>query len=178
MKAKKIDLAMNLVMVAFDGIHRIGPQAIPASTHSLGVGLSLIRYGYPLEVCIGGFCHDLVEDTEVTLQMIEHHFGKRVAELVEACTFDPALGERAGEKSLNERVFALAHAGDCEPLVIKCADCLDNLQTNYVLKPESQVLSYESACERRDAALRYLPDDQLAKDLCIVVAREKMRLGR
>ncbi len=171
-----IERAIQLVTVSFAGKIRTGPTSIPASTHSLRVGLSLITYGYSLETVIGGFCHDVVEDTEVTLEMVERLFNPRVRQLVDACSVDPKLEEQAGEQDLNTRVVALAAAGDIEPLRIKCADCSDNLKTNKDLKKEFQVPSYESGCYRLAAAQRFFPNDVLTHDLAIIIEREKNRI--
>jgi (p)ppGpp synthase/HD superfamily hydrolase len=174
---QKIELAMQLVITAFSGIRRTGPIDIPASTHSLRVGLSLITYEYPLEVVIGGFCHDLIEDTNVTAKMIERLFNYQVRYLVESCTFNPSLGERAGEEILNLRVIGLAENGEVRPLRIKCADCLDNLKTNHQLKPESQISAFKSGALRLAAAKRFMPQELLTHDLDIIVARERSRLN-
>ena len=68
-----IERAIALVMQAFTGQKRIGPVPVPAATHSLSVGLSLITYGYDLSVVIAGFCHDLIEDTTVTKEDMMMH---------------------------------------------------------------------------------------------------------
>lgn len=173
----KIERAIQLVMLAFADKKRIGPTSVPASTHSLRVGLALISYGYPIEVVLAGFCHDLLEDTDVTCAMIEHLFSPRVAYLTEACTLKPELGDTPpGEDELHSRVVGFAEVGDVEPLIVKCADSGDNLKTNAHLKPEWQVPAYYRGMQWLEAGEKFLPGAAVVEDLAVILGREKIRL--
>lgn len=168
---------MQLVMTAFAEKIRTGRMSIPASTHSLRVGLSLITYACPIEVVLAGFCHDLLEDTAVTAVEIHRLFGERVLALTQACTLDPVLGDtESGEDELLVRVVMCARNGDLDPLKIKTADRLDNLRTNYTLKPASQLKSYERSQRWLKAAQQYLSNDDLIGDLKSVMDWETRRL--
>lgn len=129
---KTIDLAMQAVHLAFAGQQRMGGQA-PAATHSLRVGLSLLAYGYSPETAVGGFFHDLLEDTNINKEYILETFGSDVLELVQCCTLDKTLKLKSvdeAEKELEYRVSQLAVVRKFRgPLRIKCADALDNLRT-------------------------------------------------
>lgn len=177
--APKIERAIGLVMTSFADKRRIGPTSIPSCTHSLRVGLSLCAYHYPLEVILGGFCHDLIEDTEVTHAMIARLFSPRVGFLVEACTLDPKLGDTPeGEDDLFVRVTGMAGRGDVEPLIIKCADSMDSLKTNEHLRPDWQLAAYRRGDAWWQAARNYLPHDaRLLADHGNVLAYEAKRLG-
>jgi (p)ppGpp synthase/HD superfamily hydrolase len=72
-----IELAIQTVMLAFAGEIRSGPLSIPSSTHSLRVGLSLMKWGYSIEICLGGFFHDIKEDTTFSEEFIKKKFGNR-----------------------------------------------------------------------------------------------------
>lgn len=58
----------------------------PTLLHSVRVGISLYNGGYNSSICIAGLLHDLVEDSEVSLDDIEQRFGKKVSVLVGANT--------------------------------------------------------------------------------------------
>jgi guanosine-3',5'-bis(diphosphate) 3'-pyrophosphohydrolase len=61
-------------------------SGIPYIEHPMAVALILDRAGFDESVVIAGLLHDLVEDTEVTLEQIREGFGDRVAELVAYCS--------------------------------------------------------------------------------------------
>ena len=58
----------------------------PYIEHPMAVALILDRAGFEEEVVIAGLLHDLVEDTDVTLDQVRRSFGERVAEIVAACS--------------------------------------------------------------------------------------------
>src|SRR4051794_4099425 len=58
----------------------------PYIEHPMAVALILDRSGFDEETVIAGLLHDLVEDTEVTLEQIRATFGDRVAEIVDHCS--------------------------------------------------------------------------------------------
>lgn len=74
---------------AHDGQVRTGTQ-FPYVTHPLGVG-QILRELYPDndELEAAGYLHDVVEDTDVTIEDIENRFGTRVAVLVGGVTRKP-----------------------------------------------------------------------------------------
>jgi (p)ppGpp synthase/HD superfamily hydrolase len=85
----------------------------------------LARLGAPAHLQAAAVLHDVVEDTEATLEEITQRFGERVASLVEGATEkDKTLGW------MERKLAAIAHAeesDDLELLVLKCVDKLDNL---------------------------------------------------
>lgn len=175
---QKIETMTHLVVGAFASQTRIGPIPIPASTHSLRVGLSLLSYGYEIDLCLGGFGHDLLEDTEVTDRAIEKLFGERVAYLVRMCSIDPALGDtEEGERELFLRVYNLACKGDVGPIIIKCADSMDNLRTNAYLKPKWQVGLYEWGVIWHRHLCNFFRNAPIAEDFKSVLVRESKRLA-
>ena len=58
----------------------------PVILHSIRVGMKLIELKQPNEVIIAGILHDLVEDTDCTMEEIKRDFCKKVADLVSAVT--------------------------------------------------------------------------------------------
>jgi (p)ppGpp synthase/HD superfamily hydrolase len=174
---RQIELAIQIVLVAFAEKIRIGKVSIPSATHSIRVGLTLLVRGYAMDVCLGGFFHDLLEDTLMGASYIKSLFGERVDYLMQACTIDPKLGDTPeGEQELFDRVVGMAKEGDLDPLRIKCEDSLDNLRSNNCLKREWQLSALERGKRWADAACRYFPDEILAHELKDMVAREGKRI--
>ncbi|HEV08889.1 MAG TPA: bifunctional (p)ppGpp synthetase/guanosine-3',5'-bis(diphosphate) 3'-pyrophosphohydrolase [Sulfurihydrogenibium azorense] len=89
---------------------------------------------------IAGLLHDIVEDTDTTLQDIEELFGKKVAQLVDGVTkinkyqFDNI----ESAKIENFRKFIVSSVNDIRVIVIKLADRLHNLRTLNFLREEKQ----------------------------------------
>lgn len=74
--------------------------------------------------------HDVVEDTQITLQEIEAQFGKKVARIIDGLTkisgiFDPNSSMQAE----NFRKMLLTLADDVRVILIKLADRLHNMRT-------------------------------------------------
>ncbi|MBF0282463.1 MAG: bifunctional (p)ppGpp synthetase/guanosine-3',5'-bis(diphosphate) 3'-pyrophosphohydrolase [Zetaproteobacteria bacterium] len=75
--------------------------------------------------------HDTVEDTHVTLEMIEENFGAEIAGLVNALTKIGQIHFSSSEhkQAENFRKMIMATAQDVRVLVIKLADRLHNMRT-------------------------------------------------
>jgi (p)ppGpp synthase/HD superfamily hydrolase len=61
-------------------------SGVPYIEHPMAVALILDRSGFDEETVIAGLLHDLVEDTDVTLEQIREQFGDRIAETVDHCS--------------------------------------------------------------------------------------------
>jgi guanosine-3',5'-bis(diphosphate) 3'-pyrophosphohydrolase len=61
-------------------------SGVPYVEHPMAVALILDRSGFDEEVVIAGLLHDLVEDTDLTLDEVRRSFGDRVAGIVAACS--------------------------------------------------------------------------------------------
>jgi GTP pyrophosphokinase len=90
---------------------------------------------------ITALLHDLVEDTDITLDDIEEMFGKDIARLVDGVTKLTRL-ELQSEQTRhaeNFRKLVLAMSEDIRVLLVKLADRLHNMQTlHYVQSPEKR----------------------------------------
>jgi GTP pyrophosphokinase len=114
----------------------------PYFSHPLAVAEILADLKLDQESVITGLLHDVVEDTEVTLDEIEAHFGEEIAKLVDGVT---KLGKIESIPS-NERVaenfrkLALAMSEDIRVLLVKLADRVHNMRTLfYVPSREKKV---------------------------------------
>jgi GTP pyrophosphokinase len=84
--------------------------------------------------------HDTVEDTEVTIEVIEAEFGDEVARIVDGLTKLDRFKFRTREQQQAENVrkMIVAMAGDIRVLLIKLADRLHNMRTLGALTPAKQ----------------------------------------
>ncbi len=73
--------------------HRKGPALEPYVNHlaEIAVMLSVATDGLDQVLVAAGWLHDTVEDTDVTLADLEHHFGPEVAGVVAEVTDDKSL---------------------------------------------------------------------------------------
>ncbi len=103
----------------------------PFITHSLSVAAMLLNLGLDTECLAAAILHDVVEDTDVPLERIEHEFGKDVALLVDGVT---KLGRitfssMEEEQAENLRKMLLAMSRDVRVMLIKLCDRLHNMRT-------------------------------------------------
>lgn len=98
------------------------PVAVAGLLHDLGGSPAMIA---------AGFLHDVVEDTEVTIEGIENLFGGEVKQLVEGVTKLSKINFKSkteGQAENFRRMF-LAMARDIRVIVVKLADRLHNMRT-------------------------------------------------
>jgi GTP pyrophosphokinase len=116
----------------------------PYITHCVEAALILVELletSIDETIIIAALLHDVVEDTEVTLDDVEHRFGPTVARLVDALTKISGLptGGRLHEQANTFRKMLLSMAKDIRVVLIKLADRLHNMRTLEHLKRERAV---------------------------------------
>lgn len=97
----------------------------PYIVHPQQVALITMRLKGSPEMVAAAFLHDVIEDTQVTLDLITHEFGGEVAELVMWLTdvSKPEDGNRAARKAMDREHIARA---PWEAQIIKLADLISN----------------------------------------------------
>lgn len=110
--------------------------------HPIAVAIILAKQSMPVEVIVSGLLHDVVEDTEYTLDDIEELVSKEVADIVDGVT---KLGDIQGysldaQQAENHRKLLLAAAKDIRVLFVKLADRLHNMQTIKYMNENKQKL--------------------------------------
>lgn len=108
----------------------------PFYSHPLEVAYMCLKYIFKTEVIVAAILHDVVEDTDVTIEMVKVDFGWRVAEMVEMLTRDKEDGRKLSIEELFESIY---QKGDEEVMLIKLLDRIDNLDTLYIKSSEKQL---------------------------------------
>ncbi len=87
-----------------------------------------------------GLLHDVVEDTEYTIEKIEAMFGKEIAEIVDGVTKISKISgfdaENAKAETLKKMIIAMTN--DVRVILIKLADRMHNMYTLEALKEEKR----------------------------------------
>lgn len=147
----------------------------PFVSHPLGVAEILVSLQMDDITVAASLLHDVVEDTEVTLEEIQERFGPEVAALVDGVTKLSRLPFQSKQEQQAEslRKMFLAMARDIRVIIIKLADRLHNMRTLRNLPVERQkkiaretleiyaplthrLGMYKLKWELEDLALRYL----------------------
>src|SRR5947208_3024984 len=99
--------------------------------HPVGVSQILAELGMDTTTLVAALLHDVVEDTDLTLQEVEERFGEQVAQIVDGLTkLDKiTFRSREAEQAENVRKMMVAMARDIRVLLIKLADRLHNMRT-------------------------------------------------
>ncbi len=87
----------------------------------------------------GALLHDVVEDTDISLEFVEKEFGKEVAEIVNGVT--KISGVFKGHEILqaeNYRKLLLSMVKDVRVILVKFADRLHNMRTLEFVPPQKQ----------------------------------------
>lgn len=98
----------------------------PYYSHPLEVAYMVSDYNLKTDIIAASILHDLVEDTEVTVDMIQGTFGERIAEMVDRLTRDRPDGTKLTVEQVLNNAY---HLKDKEVLLIKLFDRLHNIQT-------------------------------------------------
>jgi GTP pyrophosphokinase len=115
--------------------------------HPLAVAEILTELEQDLETVAAGILHDVVEDTEITLEEIEAEFGPEVALLVDGVTKLMRLRyeTKAQQQAENLRKMFMAMASDFRVILIKFADRLHNMRTlDYLPASRQKAMAQET----------------------------------
>ena len=129
-KVEIIEKAFNFARNAHDGIRRRSGE--PYIMHPLAVATIVSQeIGLGSTSICAALLHDVVEDTDYTVEDIEAQFGKKIATIVEGLTkiSGGIFGDHASAQAENFRKLLLTMSDDIRVILIKMADRLHNMRT-------------------------------------------------
>ena len=113
----------------------------PYILHPLSVAkivTSEIGLGAKSVIC--AILHDVVEDTDYTIEDIENHFGKKVASIIDGLTkISDVFDHKSSLQAENFRKMLLTLSDDVRVILIKLADRLHNMRTLNSMPPNKQI---------------------------------------
>ena len=120
-----IDIALRIATSAHAG--QLDRDGYPVILHPLTVGLM----GHTDEEKMAGFLHDVVEDTDYTVEDISNIFGAKVAQIVDGLTkiSGGIFGDQASAQAENFKKLLLTMSDDIRVILIKICDRLHNMRT-------------------------------------------------
>ena len=119
----------------------------PFVTHCVEVAKILADLQLDSVTVASGLIHDVVEDTNVTLEDVEREFGREVAQIVDGLTKIGHLPMTSREERQveNYRKLLLSIAKDIRVILIKLADRLHNMRTlDYLDEPKKIRIAQET----------------------------------
>lgn len=133
-----IKKAYDLCVKAHEGQKRISGEDY--YYHPFNVAKIVISLGMDSESIAASLLHDVVEDTNMTLEDIKSMFGEEVALLVDGVTKIGKLNFSSKEQQQAEslRKMLIAMGKDIRVIIIKLADRLHNMRTIDAMRPQKQ----------------------------------------
>lgn len=138
-KVEIIERAYRFAKEAHKGIRRRSGE--PYILHPIAVAkIASQEIGLGSTSICAALLHDVVEDTDYTVEDIELHFGKKIARLVEGLTkiSGGIFGDKASLQAENFRKLLLTMSDDIRVVLIKMADRLHNMRTLGSMAPNKQ----------------------------------------
>lgn len=115
----------------------------PYIIHPIAVADILVDLGMDNEAIVSALLHDIVEDTDYTLEQLSTDFGEETALIVDGVT---KLGQvqissheaKEEQQAENVRKMLLAMCQDVRVIIVKLADRLHNMRTLEYVSPQKQ----------------------------------------
>ncbi|NPA73978.1 MAG: bifunctional (p)ppGpp synthetase/guanosine-3',5'-bis(diphosphate) 3'-pyrophosphohydrolase, partial [Epsilonproteobacteria bacterium] len=141
-----IEKALNFCIFYHEGQYRKSGEEY--AVHPILVAYIVSYFGGDKEMIIASLLHDVVEDTECTIEQVRDEFSESIANLVGGLTkiveirdenlISSAPEERLAKSALSFRKMLVASIGDVRVLVIKLCDRLHNMLTIEALREEKR----------------------------------------
>lgn len=130
---KKIDIitkAFNFARQAHKGVRRLSGE--PYIMHPIAVArIAVEEMGLGSTSICAALLHDVVEDTDYTVEDIENIFGPKIAQIVDGLTkiSGGIFGDQASAQAENFKKLLLMMSDDIRVILIKICDRLHNMRT-------------------------------------------------
>jgi len=136
---KMIRKAFDLAMEAHKDMRRKSGE--PYILHPLAVArIAAEEIGLGTTSIVGALLHDTVEDTDITLDDIEHQFGPKVKAIIDGLTkISDVFDHTASLQAENFKKMLLTLSDDVRVILIKLADRLHNMRTLDSMRRDKQL---------------------------------------
>lgn len=130
---KKVDIitkAFNFARQAHKGVRRLSGE--PYIMHPIAVAqVACEEMGLGSTSICSALLHDVVEDTDYTVEDIENMFGPKIAQIVDGLTkiSGGIFGDKASAQAENFKKLLLTMSDDIRVILIKICDRLHNMRT-------------------------------------------------
>ena len=138
-KVEIITKAFNFAKQAHKGVKRRSGE--PYIMHPIAVAkIVCTEIGLGSTSICSALLHDVVEDTDYTVEDIENLFGPKIAQIVDGLTkiSGGIFGDRASAQAENFKKLLLTMSDDIRVILIKIADRLHNMRTLGSMLPNKQ----------------------------------------
>ena len=138
-KVDRITKAFHFAKAAHSGARRRSGE--PYIMHPLAVARIVCdELGLGSTSICSALLHDVVEDTEYTVENIKDMFGEKIAQIVDGLTkiAGGVFGEKASTQAENFRKLLVTMNSDIRVILIKMADRLHNMRTLSIMPPVKQ----------------------------------------
>ena len=191
-KIKTVRAAFDLAAKAHAGTLRKSGE--PYIFHPLAVAqIAVGELGLGVTSAVCALLHDVVEDTEITLEDIEHKFGPKVAQIIDGLTKISTVFENVDKdtsiQAENFKKMLLTLGEDLRVILIKLCDRLHNMrtlgsvsentklkiasETMYIYAPLAHRLGLNAIkVELEDLAFKFT-DPLMYKDISVKLAETK-----
>ena len=139
---KRIEIITKAYFIAYDlrdgnGVHDI---RFPRASFDAFMCLVGEIEGLGSTSICAALLHDVVEDTDYTVEDIENIFGAKIAQIVDGLTkiSGGIFGDRASAQAENFKKLLLTMSDDIRVILIKIADRLHNMRTLGSMLPNKQ----------------------------------------
>ncbi|WP_297448779.1 RelA/SpoT family protein [uncultured Alistipes sp.] len=134
-----IERAFFLAKEAHEGVRRRSGE--PYILHPLAVARIVVdEIGLGVKSVVAALLHDVVEDTDYTVEDIESRFGPKIALMVDGLTkMSGVFKTDASEQAENFRKVLLTLSDDVRVILVKIADRLHNMRTLGSMPPHKQM---------------------------------------
>lgn len=187
-----LDKAYQLSLKNHEGQLRSSGE--PYIIHPIAVCQILADMRMDLDTIVTGVLHDIVEDTDTTLEDVKKGFGDTIAQLVDGVTKLSRISFKTNheKQAENFRKMVLAMAKDLRVIIVKLADRTHNMRTLQHLAPvKQQRIAQETLdiyaplanrlgiswmkMELEDLSLRYLKSEVYYKLANLVAMKKRER---
>ena len=130
---KKVDIvtkAFNFARQAHKGVRRLSGE--PYIMHPIAVAqIACEEMGLGSTSICAALLHDVVEDTDYTVEDISNIFGEKIAQIVDGLTkiSGGIFGDKASAQAENFKKLLLTMSDDIRVILIKICDRLHNMRT-------------------------------------------------